>query len=790
MLLAKKVFISLVCCILVSFSGYSQKYTISGYVTDTVSGEKLIGATIYETNLKQATATNSYGFYSLSVQPGEVRIAVSFVGYKTEIKTIDLSKNVSIDFALSPNLVLDEVLIEGTRTVKQIESSQMSTVHIPMKQIAGIPSLMGEVDLLKLVQLYPGVSSGAEGSAGLYVRGGSPDQNLILLDGVPVYNISHLFGFVSVFNPDAISNVQLYKGGFPARFGGRLSSVLDVSMKEGNNRKFQTQGSVGLLSSKIAVEGPIIKDKASFIVTARRSFIDLLLKGIGSTVASDGTGETQMPGYYFFDLNTKFNYRFSNKSRIYFGLYSGEDKLSLKIKSKEDNIESENNNGMKWGNLTSSLRWNYKFSGKLFGNATVAYSKFQFNVFSTESKIKSDTEEATNFNFISNIEDFSIKYDVDYVPNPEVYIKSGLSIINHTFRPGIEIYEKNENTNIDKTLGNNNIFGTEFSAYIEDDFTLGSRFKANAGLHYSGFTANSKFYHSLQPRVSGRYLLNDNFSLKAAYSTMSQYIHLVSKSNIGLPVDLWVPVTDKLKPLLSNQVSVGIAAVLFDKLDLSIEGYYKTMKNVLEFAEGSTFFNPSSKTWEDELESGKGKAYGIEFLLEKKKGKLSGWIAYTLAYNYRQFDKINFGNPYFYTYDQRHNFNIVLNYKVSEKSDFGAVWIFSSGRAYTIPTEVYFPIDGYWGENPNYMEIYVGGLVENSSKKNNYRVPAYHRLDVSYNRHKKTKWGERTWSFGLFNAYNRLNPFHIKLETEGTKSKLVQYTLFPILPFVNYSFRF
>lgn len=778
------------CCALQAT--YGQRHTLSGFITDHSSGEALVGATLSSPGTQFYAVSNNYGFYTLSLPEGSIQLVVSYVGYARDTLWVELERDETLDVGLKSVIELQEVVVSQNRIEKQLHSPQMGTISLPMAMVNILPSMAGEVDLLKVLQYYPGVSAGAEGSAGLYVRGGSPDQNLILLDGVPVYNISHLFGFVSVFNPDAVSNVQLHKGAYPARYGGRLSSVVDITMKEGNASHFVTRGTMGLLASKLSVEGPLWKGRTSFIATGRRSLSGFLIQPI-SVASSKKSGDQDnynSINYYFYDANLKLNHRFSPRSRLYAGVYSGRDQLRQTMYSKDRILQSVSGNFLGWGNITGSIRWNYVMNPKLFSNLTLTYSRFNFDVGSSDKNttLKSQWAEDIRFHFISGIQDRGIRYDIDYNPHPNHYMKIGGGFVNHIFTPGINTYLRRSDEERENSIGNRRIEANEMVAYVEDEFNVGQRLRFNAGLHFSGLKTAGVFYPSLEPRISGRYTAGEKLALKAAFAHTSQYVHLVSKSNIGIPVDIWLPVSEALPPLKASQYSVGAVASLPHQFEFSVEGYWKNMKNVLEYKEGSTFFTPGITHWEDELEKGRGWAYGMEFLLEQNTGNLTGWVAYTLSYNRRQFDNLNYGRAFFYTYDRRHDFNIVLNQKLSEKADIAMVWVFNTGRAHTLPTQLNLGFgEGIWSQ---WGEPMPGGFQPYTSTRNNYRAPAYHRLDVSYNRHKKTRWGEQTWSFGLYNAYNRLNAFHLKLDTSGDTTRLMKNSIFPVMPFVNYSFTF
>ncbi|WP_308709888.1 TonB-dependent receptor [Marinoscillum pacificum] len=763
---------------------YAQSYTISGYISDADNGESLIGATILEKGTARGTITNTFGFYSLTLPAGEVTLQVSFVGYQIQTETIQLNKDIKLNFDLPSGETLEEVVITAEEQIEQ--SPQMSTIDVPIEQIKALPVLMGESDILKTLQLLPGIQSGSEGTSGVYVRGGGPDQNLILLDGVPVYNVSHLFGFFSVFNPDAINRVNVVKGGFPARYGGRLSSVIDISMKEGNNQKFSGEGSIGLISSKLTLEGPIGKQKkTSFIVSGRRTYIDLLTRPI-IRASSDGT---DTGGYYFYDLNGKINHRFSDNDRLYLSFYNGYDKGFGKSKYDYDNgsqqVVSKESFGLGWGNTIGAIRWNHVYNPKLFSNLTGTFSHYKFRIFSEYKDVISypdNTEEVYEelIEYFSGVNDFALKLDFDYLPVPEHSIKFGISGTHHQFNPGIFGYDTNTEGEQDTVINSTQTTAGEFYAYAEDDYSINSKFRANFGAHYSGFLVNSKYYHSLQPRISLRYLISDDLSIKASYATMAQYIHLLTNSSIGLPTDLWVPATDRVRPQTSWQAAIG-AAKTIQGYEFSIEGYYKEMNNLIEYQEGASFFNLGTD-WQDKVTSGEGTSYGAEFLIQKKTGKLSGWIGYTLSWTNRTFAELNFGKTYPYKYDRRHDLSIVGTYQFSKKFSLSSTWVYGTGNAMTLPKFTYPDerTSGFY-----YSDITYYG------ERNDFRMAAYHRLDIGLTWTKPKKNGTRSWSTGAYNVYNRKNPFYIEdgYDNQGNKH-FYQYSLFPIIPYVKYSFKF
>ncbi len=779
-----------------SFQVCSQKYTISGFISDASSGEKLIQASVFDKTSGQGTSSNLYGFYSITLPKGEVILRFSYVGYKTIFKKITLDTNIKLNIELFDNLTLKEFTVVASEAEKLQDKTQMSSVDLDMEKVKSLPVFLGEQDVMKTIQLLPGVQSGSEGSSGLYVRGGGPDQNLILLDGVPVYNASHLFGFFSVFNADAINSVQLIKGGFPARYGGRLSSVIDIRMKEGNSKEFHGEGSIGLISSRLSLEGPIIKDKTSFIVSARRTYIDILARPfIKAAARADGTDLTA--GYYFYDVNAKINHKFNETSRLYLSTYFGNDKFyangeeSFVNNGTQTTYDSEN--ALKWGNAIVALRWNKIINDKLFSNTTLRYSKYNFNVgfgeTTTEVSSSGTSTSSFSFNYLSGIEDWSGNVDFDYVPTPNHYIKFGIGNTYHTFKPGVNQVKSNEPSfNLDTAFGSRNQYAHEASVFIEDDFKIGELLKINVGLHASAFFVNKENYFYLQPRFSGRYLLDETMSVKASYARMAQFLHLLTNTSIGLPTDLWVPATDRIAPQTSDQVAIGVAKTIKKQYEVSVEGYYKWMNNLIEYKDGASFFG-NETDWQDKVESGKGWSYGGELLLEKKQGKTTGWIGYTLSWTNRQFEEINFGEIFPYKYDRRHDIGLAVTHKFDTYKDrkgrdkwidVGLVFVYGTGNATTLGLERYSSFGGGFSGNE---VVHIEG-------RNNYRMPNYHRLDLGVNIHTKKKRGERTWSFGLYNAYSRQNPFYLFFGFENNQRVLKQISLFPILPSFSYNFKF
>ena len=788
---------------LACLSGYAQKRTISGYVMDADSKETLIGATVVDKNSGKGCATNSYGFYTLTLDQGKVDLQVSYVGYAQQNQAFELKENRNLNFMLTTNLQLDEVVVEATRSTVSARSPQMSVVELPVQQIKSVPTLFGEADVLKALQLLPGVQNGSEGSAGMYVRGGGPDENLLLLDGVPVYNVNHMLGFFSVFNPDALKNVTLYKGSFPAHFGGRLSSVVDIRMKEGDMQHYHGNASIGLISSKLSFEGPIVKDKLSFILSYRRTYGDLLIKPSLwiAQLMNPEMGKFNM-GYHFYDFNAKLNWKISDKDRLYLSFYSGDDIINFSLKFKDydfDQIQYSDYMGFKWkwGNKVASLRWNHVLSQKLFMDASVNYTQYRHNLgVDIEEDFNYTAYNASfsnvfNMAYHSGINDLTAKVDFDYTPLPNHEIRFGGNYTYHQFRPEVQsmkVVEGNQ-IDIDTVIGASNIFAHETALYVEDNMTFGDIFRVNAGVHYSTFTVEGKTYQSVQPRLSTSVMLASNFSLKAGYAYMTQYVHLLSNSSLSLPTDLWVPVTANILPMNAHQVSLGAFYELPHLFDISIEGYYKSMDNLLEYKDGASFFG-SSDSWENKVCMGKGWAYGVEFLVQRSFGNTTGWIGYTWAHSNRLFDRegqmINNGKVFPAKYDRRHDISITVNHKFNERIDLSGTWVFSSGNCGTLGTQIYESFPSIEGDI-----TYINAL-----ERNNFRMGNYHRLDLGVNIHHKFKYTTGTLNISVYNVYNHNNPFLVYTDytwdaaTQQEKKTLVQVSIFPIIPSISYGLKF
>jgi outer membrane receptor for ferrienterochelin and colicin len=798
----------------------SKSHTISGYVTDGKSQETLLGASVYDAATMKGSVTNNFGYYTLKLSEGQVDFRASFVGYDPYQARFELKNDTVINIALAQSNQLNEVTVTARAMESNVKGTQMSTIELPVLQLKKVPALFGETDVIKALQLLPGVQSGTEGSAGMYVRGGGPDENLILLDGVPLYNVNHAAGFFSAFNADAIKNVTLYKGNFPARFGGRLSSVVDVRMKDGDMYEYHGNVSFGLIATKFNVEGPIIKGKTSFNLSFRRTYYDLFTAPLINYMVkleSESGKNSGWGGYYFYDLNLKLNHKFSDKDRLFFSFYSGDDKVYARTKFKYDysssyygsvNSSEQLDLDWKWGNRIAALRWNHIIQPNLFMNVTGAYTQYRhylgaemsyaYNNHSLDES--SSYTESVNMGLHSGIYDYSAKADFDYKPFEDHDIKFGANLTHHTYKPTTTAYhiletEDNETGfSFDTVTSDARVKALETDLYVEDNWDISDYFKLNAGLHYSTFSVDHKTYHSLQPRLSTRALITDNFSLKAGYAYMSQYIHLLSNNAISLPTDLWVPVTGDIIPMNAHQVALG-AFYDWNGFEFSLEGYYKKMNNVLEYKDGASFFSLDQTGWDDKVVMGDGWAYGIELFAQKNVGKFTGWIGYTWSHTNRLFDRegqeLNFGQVFPAKYDRRHDLNIVLMYEINDHIDVGATWVYSSGNCATLSYQ------DYHGLGVSYSDAPVIGYIE---KRNNYRFNSYQRLDLVANFHKQKKYFERIFSISVYNTLCHNNPFVVIpwstyeynpfVDDYVIRKSLQQVCIFPIIPTLTWQYKF
>lgn len=742
-------------------------HTLSGFLIDATTGERLIGANLYELQRGVGTATNAYGFFSLTLPADSVLLHVSYVGYTSAVFPLLLDQDQQLELELQPTtLGIGEVEVVAARGERITEETQMSTVDVPVQQIQALPSILGEVDVLRTLQLLPGVQSGTEGSSGLYVRGGSPDQTLILLDGAPVYNASHFFGLFSVFNSDAVQHVELIKGGFPARYGGRLSSVLDIGLKEGSLRQRRIDVAIGLISSRFLIEGPLQTDRTSFMVSGRRTYFDAISRPFQPS--------DQKTGIFFYDLNAKINHILSPRDRLFASVYRGKDRFSVEEKFGTHTEDAF----LQWGNITSTVRWNHVWSPRLFSNVTALFSRYQFDIGAEEGGPAAD--DFYELVYFSGIRDWGGTVDFDFRPSPNHYLRFGARGTYHTFRPGashVRIDLNDDGTETVDLIPAEEINATEYAAYAEDDLRLSSRLKVNVGLHASGFFVEDTHYSSVQPRLSMRYLLPGDWAVKASYATMQQYIMLLTSSSAGLPTDLWLPATRRVPPQKSQMVALGVAHTLRDGLlDASVEGYYKSMNNLIEYENGASFLG-LDQNWQDKVTIGKGDAYGVELLLQKKQGRTSGWVGYTLSWSNRHFDDLNGGRSFSFKYDRRHDLAVAVVHRLSPRLEVSGTWVYASGSAITLPTTSYYInpyVDG---------DFCLGCTITSFGQRNGYRIRAHHRLDLGVNFHKPTRRGEQVFSLGAYNAYNRKNPFFVALNDDYT---LTEFTLFTIIPYLSY----
>ncbi len=778
--------------------------TVSGHITDAQTGETLISAGILsDAGHGLGAVTNNFGYYTLTI-PGKaitagepLKLQYSYVGYESQTVMLRVPKDTVINIALKPSAEIREAVI-AARKDAGIHSTNIGAIEVPLKQIQNTPMLFGEADVMKVIQMLPGVQGGIEGFTGMHVRGGGPDENLVLLDGIPIYNVNHMLGLFSVFQPEAVKKATLYKGAFPARYGGRVSSILDIRTNDGNMKETKGMFSVGLLSDKLHLEGPIIKDRLSYSLSARG-----LHTAIFEPVLRLALKEVYV-NYFFYDFNGKLTWRINDRDRLYLGVYSGRDRLNMKYEDEYQDWGDVFKFGMNWGNNVASLRWNHIFGNRLFANTTVAFNRYSMKTGSvaTEKGLLAGGQPFTNrydSEYRSGIRDYSAKIDFDYNPTPSHLIKFGTEYIFHNYIPETFTVADNRVEAGDETVsGRYDIYdskkyqGHELSAYAEDDIRLGDHFSVNPGIRLSWFNTEGRNYLSAQPRVSAKLAFMSGVSFKAGYARMAQYVHLLSAGMLSLPTDMWVPITKDIHPVISDQYSVGAYYDGLKGWEFSLEGYWKDMRNVLEYKDG-TLVMGTSGGWENKVAMGRGRAYGMELYAEKKAGVLTGWMAYTLAKSERWFPdgSINNGRRFPYKYDRRHNFNINLTWEFSEKFDLNASWSYLSGGMATVPERYTLVHDGHYGNAGMWYE------GEHVTSRNNYRLPPSHRLNLGVNFRKITKnSNERIWNVSLYNAYNSMNP-NIAYMTEEYvpatgENRLVmeQITLLPILPSFSYTLKF
>ena len=816
-----------------------ERATICGYITDAESGERLIGATVFDTVSHLGTVSNHAGFYSLTLPKGEHVLRANYVGFRTsDSHTLTLTTDTLCNFPLRSATVIEEVTVVGLKSVSSPEAVQMSAIEVPVSQIKAIPMIAGEVDILKALQLLPGVQSGSEGSAGLYVRGGGPDENLILLDGVPLYNVNHLMGFFSVFNADAIKNVTLYKGNFPAQYGGRLSSIIDVRQNDGNTEGYHGNFTVGLLAAKFNLEGPIphVKDSTgttTFNISARRTYFDVFTTPIMELISLSMGNGAMGAGAYFYDVNAKLSHTFANTTdKLSASFYMGNDAVYLNMLHNEqedvDKMRLKMNMRMGWGNIVAALNWEHCYTSRLFSNTQLSFTQYKYSIAESMTQVlkRNGITTATfeqQMSYNSSLRDVTLQTHYEWTPLPNNSLRFGAEYAYHQFRPEVGnlfLFEQNADneTRLDTVLSDGTLHGHEAAVYIEDQWSPWRWLKLNIGVRGSLYGINGKVYPSIEPRVGLRALLYKDLAFKASYSYTTQYVHLLSNSDVSLPTDLWVPVTEEIAPMHSMIAAAGLSYNILDQVEASVEGYYKRSVNLLEYKDGASFFG-SSTTWQDKVVMGDGWSYGVEVLLQRKTGPVTGWIGYTWSRSMRQFNRegqeINFGRPFHAKYDREHDLSITLQYQINKHIDIAGTFVYGTGTRATLATQHYY--DPTLGEEVEYFE-----------ERNNYRMPDYHRLDLGINfhfPHKYSAWGQQeptrkqqrqiwrnpeklakhqaiyesgkyAWcknaehllNISLYNVYCHANPY--MMIADATESTLYQVSIFPILPSISYTFKF
>ncbi len=793
----------------ISLCSLSQTVTLSGVVKDNSTGEFIIGANVYFKEINKGMPTNVYGFYSITVAPGDYTLMVSALGYKSQEIPLKLEADTKLSVELSENVIVTEAATVVGEKSKNTESTDMGRVDLDVSKIKKLPAFLGEVDILKTIQFLPGIQTAGEGNTGFYVRGGGPDQNLILHDNAVVYNASHLFGFFSVFNADAVKNVEVIKGGMPANYGGRLSSVLDISLKEGNAREHEFEGGIGLIASRFTAQGPLKKDTSSYIISGRRTYIDILAKPfVNPESAFAGSG------YYFYDLNMKVNYKLGENDQLFLSGYFGRDVFGFE--SQRAGFSAR----IPWGNATGTLRWNHLFSDKLFLNTNLTFSDYQFSF--------TGAQEDFEFTLFSGIQDWSLKSSLNFYPNPRHNIQAGFDYIFHEFTPS-NVTAKSGDVVFD-TGDVTRVYAHDLSVYALDQFDITDKLRVNGGLRFTLFQHVGPFtryirnevqddfsavvenqsieygkgdevalYTNLEPRLNVRYKLGSRSSIKAAYTQNYQYLHLASLSPTSLPGDVWVPSTDRVQPQFSTQYALGyFHNFKDDKYEASVEIYYKEMENLVEFEEGAQPENTINDNVDNQFVFGNGDSYGVELFIKRSIGKINGWIGYTWSKTTRNFAELNDGNPFPARFDRRHDLSIIMNYDINSRWSVSGAFVYGTGNAITLPIARYF---------------IEGRVVSEYTDRNSFRMDPYHRADISVNyypsKNKRVKKSERlnpgpevpkkfysSWSLSVYNIYNRMNPYFIYFGTEGSLNdgnlqiKAYQVSLFPILPSITWNFSF
>ncbi len=760
-----KVLLLFILVILCAEISSAQKITISGYVKDDASKEALIGASVVNANTKKGTSTNQYGFFSLTVSTADtIELLISYQGYKIQAKKLITKENIQLDVLLENTTgSLGEVIVTAGKNNRNIQKAQMGVIDVPIRAIKNLPVLLGERDIMKIIQLLPGVQGGQEGTTGFYVRGGNLDQNLVQLDEATVYNPNHLFGLFSTFNVNSINNVQLIKGGFPAEYGGRLSSILNITMKEGNKKKYQTEGGVGLLSTNLTFQGPIQKNKSSFIISGRTSHIDLLLKPLTSKSTT----------YKFYDVNAKMNYELGKKDHVFFSFFKGNDNAGY-TGANSLNYSTD------FGNTTTNLRWNHLLGSKVFSNTSVIYNDYHLGLGTTQNNYYEV--------LYTGIKDIGVKTDITYTPNSKHKIKTGFTFTHHSLYPAAvssRIPRRGNKITINKDSISARV-SNEFAFYAGDEYDISDKVSVNYGIRVPVFNASGTTYSSAEPRITAKFSINPTTSIKASYTRMNQFLHSVPNSTASLPTDIWLSSSKIIKPQKSSQAAVGLFKNFNDNsIEASAEIYYKTMDNQVLFKEGSQIV--LSTNLDSILTFGTGKSYGIELFVKKNFGRLTGWLSYTLSKTTQLFPALNRGKEFPASFDRRHNFSLVGSYELNKHWTVSADFVFYTGRAFTLPSgRVTVPING---------SLYDASYYDFSSR-NNARLTNYHRLDVSFSNKKTVKMFkrhyEREWVFGAYNIYSRLNPYFVYLATNpATKlPEARQVSLLPVVPSISFNFKF
>ena len=781
-----------------------RRFAISGHITDAETGETLIGAGVLSG--QTGAVTNEFGFYSLPLPAGHHHLQVAYIGSEQVTLDLDLQRDTVINFALRSKAELDAARIVARKDAG-LQSAYLGSIEVPLVQIQNTPVLFGEADPVKTLQLLPGVQGGQEGFSGLHVRGGGPEENLILLDGVSVYNMDHILGLFSIFQPEAVKNVSLYKGSFPARYGGRISSIVDIRTNDGNMKETHGSLTVGVLNDRFHLEGPIVKDKLSYSLSAR-GLHTIIVEPIMRLLLKD-----EYYNYYFYDLNGKLTWRATDKDRFYLSVYHGadngsfiqrDDKKALLVydddTEEEDTVETEFSSHLNWGSTVGALRWNHIFNGKLFSNTTVSFNRYRMLMESSEKNTHTLTSTVNYFKaaYKSGIQDYSIRSDFDWTPSPSHLVKFGAEYTWHDFLPQTAMVTEDDPKQKPLTLHGDNYAGHDMSLYAEDNITLGSHFTLNPGLRFSWFNTQGQNYLSLQPRFAARLNLDNGLAFKGGYSRMAQYVHLLCSTVISLPLDLWVPITKDIKPVTADHYSLGVYYDGLPGWEFSVEGYWKEMYNLMEYKEGIQFAY-SYTGWEPLVEMGRGRALGLEFFIQKTAGKTTGWISYALSRSIRWFPEgtINEGNPFPYKYDRPHAFNVTLNHKFSKKVDVSLSWVFTSGSTMTLPlrsTAIILP------PSPGSVNTYIKEFYYVKSR-NNYRLPPSHRLNLGINlRHRTRRGNEAVWNLSVYNAYNAMNPNFIfygdVMDAEDVEihdpeaMPLAKITILPIVPAFSYTYNF